>query len=199
MSIRLFDKILQEGISKGQIPAREKEAREWYRERSQMVQRVRDQQLLTGNDRLVSRMIPGRMYMYLYDPIGKAELNYYDRFPIIFPIKLSRDGFIGLNMHYLPYVLRARLMDSLYDFLMDQNYDENTRLKLSYTRLLSSARYRFFKPTLKRYLNTQVRSRFVEIRPEEWDIALFLPTERFKKARKDTVWRESRRTIRERR
>ena len=86
-------------------------------------------------------------------------------------------------------------MDALYDITNNQKYDETTKLRLSYDLLNSASKYRFFKPTFKKYLNNHVRSRFVEINPTEWDIALFLPVERFEKASKSQVWKDSRAMI----
>ena len=98
-------------------------------------------------------------------------------------------------MHYLPPQLRARLMDALYPLVTNRKYDETTRLRLTYDILNSAAKYRFFKPTIKKYLNNHVRSRFILINANQWDMALFLPTERFVKKNKNFVWRESRRAI----
>jgi hypothetical protein len=98
-------------------------------------------------------------------------------------------GFLGINMHYLPLPLRAKLMDALYSLATNKSYDETTRLRMTYDILNSASKYRFFKPTLKMYLNEHVKSRFIKIESAEWDIALFLPTERFQKSSKQTVWR----------
>jgi hypothetical protein len=64
-----------------------------------------------------------------------------------------------------------------------------------YDILQSAAKYRYFKPTLKKYLRNHIRSKFLEIQVNEWDIALFLPTESFKKADAKHVWEESRKKI----
>jgi hypothetical protein len=44
---------------------------------------------------------------------------------------------------------------------------------------------------VKQYLFSQMNSRFMYVYPSEWDIALFLPLERFSKATKSQVWAES--------
>jgi len=122
-------------------------------------------------------------------------LPYYDVFPLIFPVEFENDGFLGINFHYLPPVLRARLMDALYPNLTNKKYDDTTRMRISYGILQSASKYRFFKPTLKKYLRTQLRSQFLEIHVNEWDIALFLPTESFRKADSEKVWADSRKKI----
>jgi hypothetical protein len=57
----------------------------------------------------------GKMYSFVYDPKTKEQLPYYDIYPLVFPIEYYNDGFLGINLHYLPPVLRARLMDALYE------------------------------------------------------------------------------------
>jgi len=202
----VFDRILAQGVKENQIPARTNASREWFRERASSTRispnaLIRGAAQKEGGSALLSRPIQGqsgvgRMYMFFYDPKTKRELPYYDKFPLIFMLKPLEDGFLGLNLHYLPPQLRARLMDGLYDLTTDKRYDENTRLRLSYEILQSAAKFRFFKPCVKRYLKNHVRSRFVLIDSTEWDMALFLPTERFVKANKNSVWRESRQAVR---
>jgi hypothetical protein len=99
-------------------------------------------------------------------------------------------------MHYLPLQLRAKLMDALYQTANNDSYDESTRLRINYNILNSSSKFRHFKPCIKHYLTGQVKSRFLYVYPSEWDIALFLPLERFEGANKSTVYADSRKIIR---
>ena len=48
------------------------------------------------------------------------------------------------------------------------------------------------KPTVHRYLTSKLKSRFVLVNADEWEVALFLPVERFRKASKKKVWSQSR-------
>lgn len=134
----------------------------------------------------------GKMYTFAYDPKWKAELPYYDIFPLIFPIEYYSDGLLGINMHYLPPILRAKLMDALYETLNNDKYNKTTRLQISYGILKSASRFKYFKPCIHRYLFTHLRSPFVYISPDEWDIALMLPTQKFEKSSSEHVWAESR-------
>ena len=194
---KLFDQILAQGIRSGQMPARTSTAREWFRNKAKDAGKVSEQEILRGDtDRLKSRNTIGKMYFFAYDAKHKATLPYYDRFPLIFPVDRVQGGFYGINFHYLPLKLRAQLMDTLYDVSSNQRYDESTKLKLSYGILKGAEKFNLFKPTFKRYLTSQVRSRFVEIYPSEWDVALFLQSEQFVGASKTKVWADSRKIIR---
>jgi hypothetical protein len=166
----------------------------WLREQAQSINSVSNpKQLLTKQtDRMVT---VGRMYLFMYDPKMKDELPYYDRFPLIFPFRRVQGGFYGINMHYLPHMMRAKLMDSLYALANNKNYDDTTKLRLSYQLLHSASKYRFFEPCVKHYLNSQVRTRFLWVPADQWETALFLPLERFVGATKQQVWRDSRRMV----
>lgn len=195
----LFDEILTKGVRAGQIPARTQKARDWYRETASEYKRVQENQLFGrkgDKQRMMSQPLVGGMYMMEYVAKGRATLPYYDRLPLIFPYRKVKGGFFGLNMHYLPLDTRAKLMDALYDTANNTKYDETTRLKISYQILDKAAKYKEFKPCVKRYLTSQVSSKFLYVYPSEWDIALFLPTERFVGASKTQVFADSRRAIR---
>lgn len=194
---QIFDEVLNKGVRAGQIPARTDEARKWYRDTAQKYKTVKENDFFggKGKDRMMSMPLVGGMYMILYDAKTKSKLPYYDRMPLIFPYKKVKGGFYGLNMHYIPLQFRAKLMDALYDTANNTAYDETTRLKISYKILDKAAKFKEFRPCVKRYLNSQVQSKFMYVFPSEWDIALFLPTERFVGASKTSVWADSRRKI----
>lgn len=195
---QIFDTLLLKGIRSGQMPARSEDARNWFRDKAQETRatgQARPEQILRTSQNKVTRVMPGRMYHFFYDPKTKEQLPYYDMFPLIFMVKKAPGGFYGLNMHYLPPALRAKLMDGLYEFSSDSRYDENTRLRLSYQMLSGASKLRWYKPCFKRYLYNHVESKFIEIQPTEWDIALMLPTQRFAYAGKQKVWADSRKVI----
>ena len=111
------------------------------------------------------------------------------------PIEDYSDGFLGLNLHYLDPRNRALLMDGLYDAVSDEEYDEKTRLKLTYEVLAGASKYRYFRPCVKRYLTSHVRSRYLKIESSEWDNIIFLPLERFEKANRKQVWADSKQKV----
>ena len=165
------------------------DARTWL---SSNMRQVRQSRILQGDrSRLEDHISIGGMYMFVYDPKTKEKLPYYDKFPLIFPFNSAPGGFLGLNLHYLPPVARAKLMDALWPHINNDDLRQDRRLEITYEILNGSSRYRHFKPCVKRYLNSHVRTRFVRIYPEEWNLAVFLPTERFAKTSKGTVYRDS--------
>ena len=185
-----FDSILTRGVRAGQVPARTQQARNWFRDEAAKTSVSPTALMKEDRTQLKSKSAIGKMYLFSYDPKHKKTLPYYDRFPLIFKVQNVTGGFHGINLHYLPLILRAKLMDALYDLTSNSRYDESTKLKLSYDILKGVSKY--YKPTFKMYLNNHVRSRFLEISSTDWDVALFLPLERFEKSSKSKVWRDSR-------
>ena len=186
---------LKNAIKTNSVTAKSKAAGDWFRS---IVNRTKGKfsdetpkTILQRSENLVSKSVLGKMYFYSYDPKWKNELPWYDTFPLVFPIEKYTDGFLGLNFHYLAPKHRAVLMDQLKMFANNKKYDETTSLKLTYNMLKGFTKIKRAKPTVHRYLTSKVRSQFVLVNADEWEVALFLPVERFKKANKKKVWTHS--------
>ena len=134
----------------------------------------------------------GNLNMFFYDPKFKKTLPYYDRFPLVLPIERYSDGFLGINLHYLPIPLRIRLLDELMDYSTDTNFDSKTKINANYSKL---KKVKLLKPTLKRYLAGKVKSRFRRIDGDEFTVATLLPVQRFSKSSAAKVWNDSRSMI----
>ena len=131
----------------------------------------------------------GKLNMFFYDPKWKKKLPYYDTFPLVLPLETYSDGFLGINMHYLPIPLRIKLLDRLVDYSNNTKFDESTRLVVDYSKLKN---IRLIKPTIHKYLRGHTKSQFRRIDADEFTIATLLPVQRFKKASDKEVWKESR-------
>ena len=186
---------LKDAIKTNSVTAKARAAGNWFRS---IVNRTKGQfsdetpkTILSRSDSLVSKSVLGKMYFYSYDPKWKNELPWYDTFPLVFPIEKYPDGFLGLNFHYLAPKHRAILMDQLKMFANNKSYDETTKLKLTYNMLKGFTKIKRAKPTVHRYLSSKVKSKYVLVNADEWEVALFLPVERFRKASKKKVWAHS--------
>ena len=155
-----------------------KEPYQWYRNRIKELGTPSQAQLIRDG-KITGRVNFGALNMFIYDPKLKNKLPYYDTFPLVLPIERYRDGFLGINFHYLPYALRARLLSRLDP---NANYSALKNVKL-------------VKPTLKRYLNTNVRSRFRKLEEEDFMTAIMLPVQRFRKSSASKVWSDSKKVI----
>jgi len=143
------------------------------------------------NWRNANRLVLGGLYCYYYDPKTKDDLPYYDRFPLVLILERYNDGFLGLNLHYLPVKYRIAFLDKLMGYASYNDEDEVKRMRVTYDILNASRRFREFKPCIKRYLTTHIKSRILTIQPGEWDVAVMLPMHQFKGAKPQQVWQES--------
>jgi len=134
----------------------------------------------------------GSMYMFLYDPKHKATLPYYDSFPLVLPYEDASGGFYGLNLHYLPHILRGELLGALLETKDTKTYGPDTVMRYSWDILQRAARFPGVKPTVHRYLYSQIRSRLIKVNPEDWKAAIFLPVEQFVGASKTKIYSDSR-------
>jgi hypothetical protein len=147
--------------------------------------------LMNNPSSMAQKIVPGNMYMFFYDPKLKATLPYYDRFPLVFPYAATPDGFMGLNMHYLPYHFRIQLLDRLMRFKNNDKMDSTTKIKYSWAMIAGVSKYKAAEPCIKRYLSYHVRSPYNKIDYPNWATAMLLPVEKFVKAPKEVVWKDS--------
>ncbi len=191
----LFQKLELEAFKKGITP-RTDESREWFRRRAQRLTRVNRNALMREDEvQRVNKTLIGNMYMFFYDPKTKDTLPFYDTFPLIFVVGPAEGGFYGLNLHYLPPVLRAKMLDQLLEYMNNKKYDETTRLRLSYKLLQSVSKLNMYKPCFKHYLTKHVKGSFAMVPAPEWEIATFLPTAQWNKASAGAVYSQSRKAI----
>lgn len=122
----------------------------------------------------------GQMYMFVYDPKYKATLPFYDMYPLVFPLNFDKNGFLAINLHYLPPNARASLMNALMKFANNDKYNETTKLNLSYNVLREySSRLGGIENCIKRYLFGHVRSSFHQVDASDWHKVVMLPLQRW--------------------
>jgi len=133
----------------------------------------------------------GQLYCFFYDPKGKDDLPYYDKFPMVLALEKYPDGFLGLNLHYLPFKYRVAFLTKLLEYATYNANDEIKRLRVTYDILNGTKRFKEFRPCIKRYLHGHIRSKILTIQPNEWEVASLLPLQQFKGAKPQEVWQES--------
>jgi hypothetical protein len=159
--------------------SKDKESADWFIGKARSASGYR-KNIVNSDTRGRDATVIGRMYFFYYDPKLKKTLPVYDRFPLVFPIEMYGDGFLGLNLHYLNVAERAALIHRLSEYKSNNKMNSNTRLRLTYDLLANTKKLATLsKPCIKRYLFDHVRSKFIEIEANEWDKAINLPVELF--------------------
>lgn len=164
--------------AEAQVKRGTKESVEWF------ARRIRKDSPVTL-DRVIepltnSRISPGKMFTYSYNPKLKEKLSFYDTNPLVIILDVKNDGWYGANLHYLPPILRARLMEEIIT---------EKKPTLQIANILESDP--MTKVCLKRYLAKQLVTRPKLVPREEWEIAIQLPFESFMKATLKEVWKNS--------
>ena len=119
--------------------------------------------------------IRGHLYMFEYKAKMKW-LPYYDRFPLVYVLKSTKEEFWGLNLHYLPIKKRIITVKKLMDGKID-----------------------IPKICFHKYIHSHVQGLYIDLALVEWDTAILLPTEDFVKdvkgvkfpINKEEVWKET--------
>lgn len=120
-------------------------------------------------------VVEGHLYMFEYKAKMKW-LPYYDRFPLVYVFKSSKEEFWGANLHYLPIKKRIIAVKKLMEGKVD-----------------------IPKICFHKYLNAHVEGLYIDLAADEWDTAILLPTEDFVKdvngyhfpIKREEVWKET--------
>jgi len=139
-------------------------------------QKIRSPGMLDG--RLVpKRVTPGMFYSFIYDPVGKVKLKYYDRTPTVLVLSTFKGGFTGLNWHLIDVEARLRLFNLLQMYKRGTRY--RTFIKIVWDVIRRSDKFRLGRPIVRKYLNRQVQSKLIRIPDDDWELMLVLPTTKF--------------------
>jgi len=135
------------------------------------------------NDAVFKRRVSlGDMFCYYYNPKYRKTLPYYDMFPMIMLIAAEKETFLGINFHYLRPKWRAILLDRV-----------TAKIGGGLPKWSKLRNIKQIAPTIKRYRFDHIMRKVIPIEEDEQEIAIFLPTERFKKSGKANVWSDSER------
>ena len=135
----------------------------------------------------------GKMYLFRYEPTTKKSLEYWDNLPLIIALEKKRDGFMGLNLHFLSKRGRGMLLNLLagslknateddveQDFKGEDNLRNIRSAYKNYGALTSNSRiFKAAYPCIRRYKFTGIRSQLVEVPVTDWELASYLPSDYF--------------------
>ena len=181
--MRLIQRTISENIGQSKL---------WLREKLEILQTRARTMILENREDLQRWPERGKMYLFLYMPEGRKNLQYYDLAPLVIPVdkRKNRTNFNALNLHYLFPQARYQLINTLLE-----HGDNNVRLNRNLNRFLNFANGEDAGTITKTYLYNKCRSRFLEIPTDEWELAAALPTDQFKKEHKSVAWKDTRRKL----
>ncbi len=112
----------------------------------------------------IRRAYFGFPMMFKYSPKHASTLPYYDILPM--PILLAKypDGFLGLNIHYLPWSKRLQLADRIIRATKNRKRITYPTIKRAWNSLRLPMGYSYL--IIRRYLTTHIQS---DIAVFTWD------------------------------
>ena len=164
----------------------------WYRSQVNRIASGKTAGQLFREGKLQARPSVGRLNLFGYNPKLRAKLPYYDIFPLVLPLEPTKGGFMGMNFHYLPPLLRFRLLERMQARASDRRFDSKTKFEVNYDDVKA---IKLVKPTIKKYLYAYCQTGFLRINADDAAIAIYLPVQRFKKAPEATVYADSRKFL----
>ena len=121
------------------------------------------------------RKIPveiGKMYMFCYDPIGKQNLPYWDKYPLVIVCEIGKNTIKGLNVHYIPTNIRIKIMKDIAEATNESVMSEKSKVSTIVSYLSKTKNYTYM---VKQYSGDGVRSNIMNIPGEHWGLACALP------------------------
>ena len=163
------------------VIGRSRAAREWYYDQAlEQGVNYRSMDMQRTGGKRVTDIRLGRMYFFRYRPEKPEDM--YDEFPLIFLLYEDPDNFSGINFHYLRPKLRAMLLGNMMMYLNNQDYTDRTKLFARKFRnmIQTNRRFRHAKVIYRQYSIEDVQSKIIQVHPLDWELAITVPTERFK-------------------
>ena len=141
-----------------------------------------------------SRLLSGKMYLYKY----QAESGLYNKFPLIFMLRKRGSLFEGIDFHYIDLGRRIELYENMKPFFSTKGITKKTILfaKKFRTIMQRSKKFRGALVSFRRYKKENIKSKIIEISPNDWLTALQQPAEMFvtvegKKINSMNIWKET--------
>lgn len=126
---------------------------------------------------------PGKLYAFIYDAKHKDKLPYWDKYPLIIFLGVSKSKvagttlFHGLNLHYVPPKARQEFLEDLLKrHSTTTTITNNTKLKVDWSKVKG---FQGADQMIKAYLPSHVKGRFVEIKPSDWSNVVLMPLQQF--------------------
>ena len=127
----------------------------------------------------------GYPVLFVYDPKYKKILPYYDTLPLSIILNKYSDGFLGINLHYIPWARRIQLAKQLVRRTKNKNRITYIDIKKAFkSAKLPLALANF---ALRRYLYSHVRSDMKFFDWETYDLAVKDIKPKFKKRSEQAI------------
>ena len=145
----------------------------WYAEEIKRIKKNRynKSNFIRMSHERTKRLEIGKMYMFEYIAKHRDTLPVWDRYPLVLPFTTTENGFIGINLHYLPHKIRAWLLSRL----LKHSNERTNKVQISWQLLTRLSRANVAEYATHRYLLTHITSPFRLVKIEDYPNAIMLP------------------------
>lgn len=145
----------------------------WYSEEIKRIKKNRfnKQNFIKMSTERTKRLEIGKMYMFEYIAKHRDTLPVWDRYPLVLPFTTTENGFIGINLHYLPHRIRAWLLARL----LKHSNEKTNKVQISWQLLTRLSRANVAEFATHRYLINHITTPFRLVKIEDYSNAIMLP------------------------
>lgn len=151
----------------------QKKSISWYSEEIKRIKKNRfnKQNFIKLSTERTKRLEIGKMYMFEYIAKHRDTLPVWDRYPLVLPFTTTENGFIGINLHYLPHRIRAWLLARL----LKHSNEKTNKVQISWQLLTRLSRANVAEFATHRYLINHITTPFRLVKIEDYSNAIMLP------------------------
>ena len=162
----------------------------WFKNRLKNT-RINDSDILRGEvGKRRAKPSIGSMFFFRYYAVYHDTLPYYDQFPLTLVFNEDAQHIWGINLHYLAPEARVVIFKRIMDIIGSTVLSDKKKIMVTWEMLSAMAHNKWIKHAVKCYRKDHLRSMPVEVQPDEWISAIFLPVEKFVKQSKEAVWKD---------
>lgn len=129
----------------------------------------------------------GNPVMFVYNAKTKATLPYWDAVPMSIVLARYADGFLGLNIHYLPWAKRLQLADRLVRATKNKNRITYPDIKRAWAGLKIPIGWSYL--IIRRYLTSHIKGNIAVFTWEDYRKSAVNINGSWKKASEQSVFR----------
>ena len=135
--------------------------------------------------------LTGQVLIFRYKASSRTKI--YDKYPLVLVIGKTENGFMGLNIHYVPPRDRLKLILLMNSLVYDTQDNQKIRIKI-FSLLTKNVFAKYTNVILNKYNTKNIMGKVKITTPEEWTNFAFLPV--FKGINPTELYSEVREEIR---
>lgn len=106
---------------------------------------------------MASPFKPDKLYHFRYRPKLSEVLPFWDKQPLMFPLHITKDRTLGLNIHWIPFAFRKRFVEFLIKLSLKVRSPKRFA-QLTYEIIKNDPSLKSALPGIRMYINNRASS-----------------------------------------